>query len=72
MAKYRVLDQDLITVSRGDFCARVKDGMIELPEPLAWDLIAIGWIVPCTDEDREITDDGLRQLERRQGRPRKQ
>ncbi len=42
--KYFVLNSSLKTVSQGEAVYTVKDGMIELPEPLAADLLASGEI----------------------------
>lgn len=72
--KYRVLDPNLTAVSRGEFCARVEDGLIDLPEDLARDFLAAGLIAPEGEKinQTEIAeDDGLRQPERRQSRARK-
>ncbi len=69
--KYRVLDPNLTAISRGEFCARVEDGLIDLSDDLARDFLAVGMIAPVT-EYQETTDDGLRNVERRQSRSRKQ
>lgn len=70
--KYRVLDPNLTAVSQGDFHAVVEDGLIELPDDLAHDFIAVGMIAPITEYQETTEDDGLRHSERRQSRARKQ
>lgn len=67
--KYRVLDPNLTAVSQGEFRAVVQDSMIDLPDDLARELVAVGMIAPVT-EYQETADDGLRQPERRQSRAR--
>lgn len=68
--KYRVLDPNLTVVSQGEFCAVVEDGLIELPDELARELLAVGMIAPA--EYQETAEhDGLRNPERRQSRARK-
>lgn len=69
--KYSVLDPNLTAVSQGEFHAVVQGGLIDLPEDLARDFLAVGMIAHVT-EYQETADDGLRQPERRQSRARKQ
>jgi hypothetical protein len=69
--KYRVLDQNLTAVSQGEFHAVIENGLIDLPDDLARDFIAVGIIAPIT-ENQEENDDRLRHLEQRQSRSRKQ
>lgn len=72
--KYRVLDTNLTAISQGDFCARVENGLVDLPEELARDLLAVGMIAIAAASDteyQETADDGLHQPERRQTRARR-
>lgn len=73
--KYQVLDPNLTAISRGDFCARVENGLVDLPEDVAQDFLAVGMIAIAAVPDieyQETADDGLREPERRQTRARKQ
>lgn len=70
--KYHVLDPNLTAVSQGEFHATVEDGLIELPDDLVRELLAVGMIAPITEYQETAEDDGLRHPERRQSRARKQ
>jgi len=67
--KYRVLYPALTVISQGEFHANIENGIVELPDDLAHDLLAIGMIAPI---EETAEDDGLRQPERHQSRARKQ
>lgn len=66
--RYRVLYPATTIISQGNFHANVENGVVELPDDLAHDLLAIGMIAPI----EETANDGLRQPERHQSRARKQ